>query len=183
MVDDLMHRAWPWALTLVLHNWPIMLYSVLIGGMAVWTYQWPTRRAVLVLYGLLLLAFAFEYQKHFAAVLVRTTDYLFSVQYNPELRAVSRFLLMTFAPIGLHAAGVACFICAARLPRPAGSSAPARVYAYPTRTMTQPPVIAPAARARATRPLLRRYSAAAERPEAGLNRPGSEGQALSGHQP
>lgn len=102
-MDDFIYRATPWAITLILHNWLILLCSVLIVWAAARAFLRPTRRALLLLYGLLLLAGAFEYEKHGVEVARGTTGYLFSVEHNPALRSLSRAFFVEVLPPALYA--------------------------------------------------------------------------------
>jgi hypothetical protein len=112
-MTEFLYRARPWAITLVEHNWPILLYGLVIAVAAVWAYARPGRRVLLVLYGALGLAFAFEYQKHIAPVLVGTAHYLFSVEVNPGPRALSQFILGDLLPIVFHGLAIAFLVVAA----------------------------------------------------------------------
>jgi hypothetical protein len=112
-MDDFLYRARPWAITLLLHNWPVMLAGALAVPVAVRAYLRPTRRILLVLYGLLGLAFAFEYQKHLAPALRDTARYLFSAEVNPGPRAVSQFVVADLAPAALYIFAVVLLLAAA----------------------------------------------------------------------
>jgi hypothetical protein len=105
-MDGCLYRARPWAITLVLHNWPVMLYAVGIACAAVNAYLAPNRRRLLLLFGLLTLAFAFEYEKHAVPALRGTTNYLFSLEFNPAPRRASQVILLDLAPIAAHAFGL-----------------------------------------------------------------------------
>lgn len=106
-MGDFLYRAEPWAVTLALHNWPIFLLSVLVLRTAIQAYRTPSRPALLRLYGCLVLAFAFEYQKHVMHMFLEATDYLFSVEANPELRSLSQLVLADFLPVALYLCGSA----------------------------------------------------------------------------
>lgn len=105
-MDDFVYRFRPWAITLVLHNWPIMLCSAFVLWAAIRAYQWPSRHAVLRLYGGIMLGAAFEYQKHGVPALVSTLSYLVSLETNPEARALSYLILVDILPIELYLLGV-----------------------------------------------------------------------------
>lgn len=105
-MEDFLFRAKPWAITLVLHNWPVMVTTPLIIWVAVRTYLWPSRRLLEVLYGLLLLTIAFEYQKHGLRVARRTTSYLFSPEANPDMRWFSQLVFLDVLPLVLPLAGI-----------------------------------------------------------------------------
>ena len=106
-MGDFLYRAEPWAITLAQHNWPIFLLSILAAWTAYRAYRAPSRPALLRLYGCLLLAFAFEYQKHVAHMFLEATDYLFSAEANPELRSLSRRVLVDLLPVALYLCGFA----------------------------------------------------------------------------
>jgi hypothetical protein len=112
-MEEFVFRARPWATLLIQHNWPILLYGALGLVAAVWAYLRPSRRAVLTLYGLLGLAFAFEYQKHVGPALRGTMRYLFSAEVNPLPRAVSQLIVADVAPVALYAAAGALLLAAA----------------------------------------------------------------------
>ena len=130
-MDDFLYRAKPWAITLVLHNWPIILYSAAIPIAALLAYLRPTRRRLLLLFGLLVLALAFEYQKHGVGVVESTIGYLFSEYANPAARRISRLVLVQALPWLLHALGLALLLAAALGARAAGPSAPPAVGSRP----------------------------------------------------
>jgi hypothetical protein len=115
-MTEFLYRARPWATTLIEHNWPLLLYGLAIAVVAVWAYVTPGRRVLLILYGLLGLAFAFEYQKHIAPALIDSARYLFSVEVNPRPRAISQFIVGDVLPVALHGIAVA-FLVVAALPR------------------------------------------------------------------
>jgi hypothetical protein len=109
-MEDLLYRAKPWAITLVWHNWPIMLYAALIVWAALRAYRRPSRPALLFLYGFIVLALAFEYQKHGLPEARITIDYLFSLQFNPGPRHVSHLILVDLTPVAIHLIGFAFLI-------------------------------------------------------------------------
>ena len=126
-MDDFLFRARPWAITLVLHNWPLIVYSALVPLAALRAYLRPTRRALLLLYGLAILALAYEYQKHGVGVARETASYLFSAEANPELRRASQLVLTGVLPLATHLVGLALLVLSAvprRHPGPAERSAP-----------------------------------------------------------
>ncbi|MGI5835726.1 MAG: hypothetical protein ACOX87_04430 [Chloroflexota bacterium] len=104
-MDDFHHRIPPWAITLTLHNWPIMLYSVFGVWAAIRAYLQPNRPALLLLYGFLTLAFAFEYQKHGLEPVRGTLDYVFA--RLPDWRNAGYLILLDILPIALHLLGFA----------------------------------------------------------------------------
>ena len=112
-MEDFLYRVRPWAITLVLHNWPIIIVSAAVPLAALLAYLRPTRRRLLVLYGLIVLAFAFEYQKHGVGVVESTTDYLFSEYANPAARHVSQLVLARALPWMLDGLGLALLLVAA----------------------------------------------------------------------
>ncbi len=112
-MDDFLYRAKPWALTLVLHNWPIILYSAAALLAALLAYSRPTRSRLLLLYGLAVLALAFEYQKHGVPVLHGTIDYLFSEEANPAARRIFHLALTQALPWLLHVLGLTLLLAAA----------------------------------------------------------------------
>jgi uncharacterized membrane protein HdeD (DUF308 family) len=121
-MNEFLYRARPWATLLIEHNWPVMLCAVLILITAIWALIRPTRRTLLALYGLLLLAFAFEYQKHLAPLLVNTARYLFSVEVNPGPRAASQIIIAQVLPIVFTGLGVALLMIALRPRRRPGDA-------------------------------------------------------------
>ena len=104
-MDDFIYRVRPWVITLVLHNWPIMVYCLLIPPLALRAYLRPSRSALLALYGTSLLALGFEYQKHAPAVVRGTTSYLFEI--HPEVRALSLLVLLDLLPAAVQLLGAA----------------------------------------------------------------------------
>jgi hypothetical protein len=123
-MDDFLYRARPWAITLVLHNWPLILYAAAIPFAALLAYLQPTRRRLLILYGLLVLAVAFEYQKHGMTVAQSTTDYLFSEYANPTARHISQLVLVQTLPVLLHLLGLALLLVSALCRRNRRSAQP-----------------------------------------------------------
>jgi len=103
-MDEIVYRAQPWAINLFLHNWPVMLYSVLVLWAGARAYLRPSRPAVLLLYGALVLVLAFEYAKHGLVVVRDTTAYLF---VDPPLRQMSQFFLIDVLPLAIYALGIA----------------------------------------------------------------------------
>jgi hypothetical protein len=75
----------------------------LILWSAVRAYLLSNRPALLLLYGFVLLAGTFEYQKHGVPVLRGTTDYLFEIR--PALRASVQFILLDAFPPALYLLG------------------------------------------------------------------------------
>ena len=61
-MQEILDRAQPWATTLILHNWPVLAYATIAVFAAIWTLVRPSRGRLLVLYGAIMLALAFEYQ-------------------------------------------------------------------------------------------------------------------------
>jgi hypothetical protein len=112
---EVMARAGPWAITLLLHNWPVLLYAGLAGCSAVGAYLRPSRPALRLLYGSLLLGAAFEYEKHGLRVVRGTTHYL--LETEPALLATSRLLLIDLAPAAIYLAGLALVLSTAAGPR------------------------------------------------------------------
>jgi hypothetical protein len=98
-MSEFLERAHPWAATLVQHNWPVMLYSLVALGAAIRAYLSPNRLTILFLYGAILLVLTYEYEKHGLATILGTTSYLFSLEVNPGARAVSQLLLITAVPL------------------------------------------------------------------------------------
>lgn len=110
MLEEFLYRAQPWAATLVLHNWPIMLY----GGLSLWVaacaFLRPTRWALLALYGLLVLSVAFEYQKHGTRILSGTIDYLLDFEGNAGMLWISQFIFLSALPATFQLLGLALLI-------------------------------------------------------------------------
>lgn len=116
-MGDFLWRAEPWARTLVAHNWPIMVLSVLVLWIAIRAYLRPSRRALLLLYGLVALAIAFEYQKHGTVVIGRTADYLFGAESTAGARRIARLLLVDALPPIVYVLG-ATLVATALAPIP-----------------------------------------------------------------
>jgi hypothetical protein len=116
-MDDFLSRASPWAITLVLHNFPAMIYAVLIVWLATRAYLRPSRRSLLLLYGTCVLLFAFEYVKHGTGVARETTNYLFGRPHNLVMRNASQFLALQVLPVAFHILGVMLLLLAARGPQ------------------------------------------------------------------
>lgn len=107
-MEDFLYRARPWVVTLVQHNWPIMIYSVALVWAALRAYLHPSRTSLLLLYGVAMLALAFEYQKHVSNVVENTLDYLF--KRNPGALAAGQALLLDALPVALHLMGLALVV-------------------------------------------------------------------------
>lgn len=112
MLEEFFYRAQPWAATLVLHNWPIMLYGGLSLWVAIHAFLRPTRWALLALYGLLVLSVAFEYQKHGTRILRGTTSYLLDIEGNARMLWISQLILLDVLPVTFHLLGLALLIAA-----------------------------------------------------------------------
>jgi uncharacterized membrane protein len=109
-MDEFLWRARPWAVTLVLHNWPLLLGLPLILLAALRAFAQPTRRSLLLLYGVSLLVIAFEYQKHVVPSLRSTTTYLFSSEANSIPRMISQAILVGAMPGFLTMLGAALLV-------------------------------------------------------------------------
>jgi hypothetical protein len=70
------HYVLGYVITLVDHNWPIMVALSLFLWQAARLYRLPTRANVSLLYVWLLLGGAYEYHKHLASDLHRVVNYL-----------------------------------------------------------------------------------------------------------
>lgn len=112
---DFDQRITPWAITLVMHNWPIMIYSIAVPWAAVRAFLRPSRPALLLLYGLLTLALAFEYQKHGLVTVLITTEYVFALL--PAWRDLSQQLLLGALPVAAHLLGGMMVVLSLLLPR------------------------------------------------------------------
>jgi len=119
-MEDFLDRAGPWFVTLALHNWPVLLSAVLVSWAALRVYACPTRRRVLLLYGLFILVLAFEYQKHGLTYVRGTTGYLFSAEANPALRRLSQLTLLEALPVALYLLGLAFLVLSALPARQVG---------------------------------------------------------------
>ena len=108
---EFLDRAQPWATTLILHNWPVLLYTVLAAIAATWALIRPARSTLLILYGAIILIVGFEYEKHGTATIINTTSYLFSVEVNPIPRVLSRRLLLEVVPISMQVIGYGLLLC------------------------------------------------------------------------
>jgi len=103
--EELVNRGRPWALTLAEHNAALFLYIALFVWAAVRCYVRPSRQSVLLVYGFLSLAVAFEYRKHGLDLVRNTTIYLFSVEYSPAGRYISQVVLLDVLPVALYVFG------------------------------------------------------------------------------
>ncbi len=117
-MDEFLDRAGPWAITLAQHNWPLVIYLPVILWVALRAYLRPSQRVLLLLYGFMILALAFEYHKNGTPVAADTISYLFSVERNPAMRRISQFVLLDAAPIAAHALGLALVLLSVALPGP-----------------------------------------------------------------
>jgi uncharacterized membrane protein YqhA len=106
IVNDFLWRFIPWLVTLVQHNWPVILGVPLIIWAAIYAYLSPSRPRLLALYGFAVLTLTYEYQKHLAEVLVRTINYLCSTANNLWLAVIGGFLVVTFIPVCLYLIGI-----------------------------------------------------------------------------
>jgi len=114
-MNELLERAGPWAVLLVQHNWPVIMYVVVAVVVAWRAYLAPRRHTLLFLYGTVLLIVAYEYQKHALPTVVHTTDYLFSEEVNPGARSLSQSLLVDLGPSLLRVVGCVLILGAAAL--------------------------------------------------------------------
>jgi hypothetical protein len=96
-------RAPAWVVTLLMHNWPLLLYVPFTCWWAIRAYLHPSRPRLLLVYAGLLLVAAFEYAKHGTRVVQETTDYLLGEL--PSARLVSQFLFIQLLPISGHLFG------------------------------------------------------------------------------
>jgi hypothetical protein len=145
-MDEFLYRARPWVVTLIAHNWPIMLYAVLTPWAAIYAYLRPSRRRLSLVYGLVVLACVFEYQKHAIPVLRDTTDYLFSLETNPGMRRVSQFTLLDVAPVAAYGLGLV-LVAAALAPLPRQGRSDLRAGRRSTEAGCSQPVGGPRVRA------------------------------------
>lgn len=104
-MDDFNYRITPWAITLVLHNWPIMLCSALVLWAAIRAYRRPAQPTLLLLYGFAALGLAFEYQKHGLDAVKDTVDYVFA--RGPNFRDAARLILLQYLPTIGYLLGIA----------------------------------------------------------------------------
>lgn len=88
------HYVLGYSITLVSHNWPIMLALGLSLVFAVRAYRRPDRARVCWLLSAVLLGLAYEYQKHVAGVLHEAIDFLF----GRELAGLNRPLHLLVGP-------------------------------------------------------------------------------------
>ena len=104
-MEEFTFRVAPWLEVLWLHNWPIMLCSVLIVGTAFRAYLEPSRPVLLFLYGLLILAAAFEYEKHALVAVGGTIDYLLAPNTNTALHRSVRWAFLDLLPLAGYLLG------------------------------------------------------------------------------
>lgn len=71
------HYVLGYTITLVSHNWPVMLALGLGAFLAYCAYRWPSRLTVCWLLTALLIGLTYEYQKHVAGELHQAIDMLF----------------------------------------------------------------------------------------------------------
>lgn len=110
-MDAFLHRAPSWLLTLLTHNWPLLLYMPLICWAAARAYLQPSRPHVLLLYGAMVLILAFEYSKHGTPVVQATSNYLFGELEGA--RSLSQFLLVDILAPCSHLVGIVLILLAA----------------------------------------------------------------------
>ncbi|HEX2923860.1 MAG TPA: hypothetical protein VHS28_07530 [Chloroflexota bacterium] len=108
-MGDFLYRAEPWIITLVLHNWPVMIYLVLIVWSALNALLRPSRPALLLLYGLLILAVTWEYQKHGIRPIGGTIDYLL-LEVNPDLHSVLQQAILYVLPVVANLIGLGLLV-------------------------------------------------------------------------
>ncbi len=104
-MDDFWYRIPPWATTLVLHNWPVMLWPALAIWAAVRAYLRPGRPILLFLYGSVILTVAFEYQKHGLGPVESTIYYVFA--RGPNVRDVLATVMVDWLPVAMNVFGFA----------------------------------------------------------------------------
>jgi hypothetical protein len=112
-MEEFLYRVGPFSTLLAQHNWPLLIYVPLILWVASRAFLRPERRVLLLLYGLLILAVAFEYEKHGTRLVAGTVRYLF--EESPLVRRVSEFVLVDLAPIAAHALGLSMVVVAVAL--------------------------------------------------------------------
>lgn len=93
-----------WAAELVMHNWPVMLFSLGTAVAAVAAYLRPSRSTVLLLYGFLMLTAGFEYEKHGLRPVGGVFESLF--EGSAQGRSLARSVAIGVLPPVMYAAGV-----------------------------------------------------------------------------
>lgn len=74
------HYVLGYALVLISHNWPIMLALIACAWFGLRAYRNPQRKTVSWLLTAMLLAIAYEYDKHVAPELHLAIDFLFGLE-------------------------------------------------------------------------------------------------------
>ncbi len=87
---------------ILLHNFEPLLYSIGILLMTLWMFYKPSRAKFLVLLGLIVLLFAFEYKKHILEGLVeQTTNSLITERQSWRLERYINIILAKLVPLVL----------------------------------------------------------------------------------
>ncbi len=115
------HYVLGWLIVLVSHNWPVILAgsATLICAIRAWRH--PSRRALALLYGWVLLTIAYEYHKHIAPRLQEATNYLLMFELLPLNRS-AWLLVGPIATAGLVFGALGLLGSAMLLPEPPGSN-------------------------------------------------------------
>ncbi len=87
---------------ILLHNFEPLLYSIGILAITLWMFYKPSRAKFLVLLGLIVLLFAFEYKKHILEGLVeQTTNSLITERQSWRLERYINIILAKLVPLVL----------------------------------------------------------------------------------
>jgi hypothetical protein len=87
---------------ILIHNFAAILYSIGIVIMAVWALYKPTRWKLLIMWGFIVLLFAFEYKKHIVDALVeQTRNSLITERQSWRLERYVNIILAKLVPLVL----------------------------------------------------------------------------------
>jgi len=91
---------------ILIHNYLAVFYSIAIIAVTVWAFYKPSRKSILMLWGFIILLFAFEYSKHILEPLKQQTiGSLITVRESIRIEYVITKILTKVVPFGLPILG------------------------------------------------------------------------------
>ena len=107
MPADLKQNIFYMVYFVVIHNFLAILFSLGIIVSAFLTFYQPTRAKLCVLFGFIILLFAFQYNKHIVEPLrQQTTNSLITIQEHNKVRRAIDLSLTKAIPFGLPVLGI-----------------------------------------------------------------------------
>lgn len=108
------HYVLGYLIVTISHNWPVLLALLAALICAILAWQQPSRRRLAALYGAVLVAVAYEYQKHILPRFVEATTFL--TADSATLYRTTRFIVEPLA-LAVQAALALGFLLYALVPR------------------------------------------------------------------